>query len=68
MPSRWLDLRLRADHVAEVRAVGKPTKRGAALSVECFDAEGALIAVDLRNDQGEGTSAGGLAHHRGRRA
>lgn len=38
------NLHLRADHVAEVWAVDKPTKRGAALSVECFDAEGALIA------------------------
>lgn len=39
-----LDLHLRADHVAEVWAVDKPTRRGAALSVECFDAEGGLIA------------------------
>lgn len=38
------DLHLRQDHVAEVWAVDKPTQRGAAVSVECFDAEGALIA------------------------
>lgn len=38
------DLHLRQDHVAEVWAVSKPTRRGAALSVECFDPEGALIA------------------------
>lgn len=37
------NLHLRADHVAEVWAVDKPTKRGPALSVEAFDAEGALI-------------------------
>ena len=39
-----LDLHLRGDHVAEVWAVDKPTKRGPAVSIECFDAEGALIA------------------------
>lgn len=39
-----LDLHLQGDHVAEVWAVDKPTKRGQTLSVECFDAEGALIA------------------------
>lgn len=39
-----LDLHLRADHVAEVWAVDKPTRRGPALSIECFDARGALIA------------------------
>ncbi|MCQ0971782.1 hemin-degrading factor [Paracoccus sp. TK19116] len=37
------NLHLRADHVAEVWLVDKPTKRGAAISVEAFDAEGALI-------------------------
>ena len=37
------NLHLRADHVAEVWAVDKPTKRGPAISVEAFDAEGALI-------------------------
>ncbi len=38
------DLHLRADHIAEVYAVHKPTKRGPALSVEMFDASGMLIA------------------------
>ena len=37
------NLHLRQDHVAEVWAVEKPTKRGPALSVEAFDAEGNLI-------------------------
>lgn len=38
------DLHLRGDHIAEVYAVRKPTKRGAAVSVEMFDADGMLIA------------------------
>lgn len=33
----------RLDHIAEVWAVNKPTKRGAAVSVEAFDAEGRII-------------------------
>ncbi|MEL6690023.1 MAG: ChuX/HutX family heme-like substrate-binding protein [Pseudomonadota bacterium] len=37
------NLHLRDDHVAEVYAVRKPTKRGEALSVEAFDANGMLI-------------------------
>ncbi|WP_068109326.1 hemin-degrading factor [Tropicimonas marinistellae] len=37
------NLHLRSDHIAEVWAVDKPTKRGAAISVEAFDADGALI-------------------------
>lgn len=37
------DLHLRLDHIAEVWAVNKPTKRGAAISVEAFDAEGRAI-------------------------
>ncbi|RKF14591.1 hemin-degrading factor [Roseovarius spongiae] len=37
------NLHLRLDRVAEVWAVEKPTKRGAALSVEAFDSEGGLI-------------------------
>jgi len=37
------DLHLRMDHVAEVWAVKKPTKRGPAISVEAFDAEGGII-------------------------
>ncbi|MBO9398526.1 hemin-degrading factor [Shimia sp. R9_2] len=38
------DLHLRKDHIAEVYAVTKSTRRGPAISVEAFDAEGALIA------------------------
>jgi putative hemin transport protein len=37
------NLHLRADHVAEVWRVWKPTQRGPAISVEAFDAEGRLI-------------------------
>ena len=37
------DLHLRKDHIAEVYAVNKSTRRGDAISVEAFDAEGALI-------------------------
>lgn len=48
------NLHLRADHVAEVWAVSKPTKRGEALSVEAFDAQGALIyqCFGMRADRG----------------
>lgn len=38
------NLHLRGDHVAEVYAVDKPTKRGAAISLEAFDKDGMLIA------------------------
>ncbi|WP_422071566.1 hemin-degrading factor [Tranquillimonas rosea] len=38
------DMHLRGDHVAEVWAVSKPTRRGPALSLEAFDADGRLIA------------------------
>ena len=37
------DLHLRLDHIAEVWAVNKPTKRGDAVSAEAFDAEGTVI-------------------------
>jgi putative hemin transport protein len=37
------NLHLRRDKVAELWAVEKPTRRGPALSVEAFDAEGGLI-------------------------
>mgnify|MGYP000132606193 CR=1 FL=1 len=37
------DMHLRGDHIAEVWAVTKPTRRGPAVSVEAFDAQGALI-------------------------
>lgn len=48
------NLHLRGDHVAEVWAVEKPTKRGPAISVEAFDAEGALIfqCFGLRPEKG----------------
>jgi len=37
------DMHLRGDHVAEVWAVTKPSRRGPAVSVEAFDSRGALI-------------------------
>ncbi|EET47331.1 hemin-degrading factor [Thalassobium sp. R2A62] len=37
------NLHLRTDHIAEVWAVEKPTKRGPAISIEAFDQHGALI-------------------------
>lgn len=37
------NLHLRGDHLAEVYVVEKPTKRGPAISLEAFDAEGGLI-------------------------
>jgi len=37
------DLHLRKDHIAEVYAVTKNTRRGAAISLEAFGADGALI-------------------------
>lgn len=37
------NLHLRADHIAEVWCVTKPTQRGPAISIEAFDAAGALI-------------------------
>ncbi|CUH88906.1 Hemin transport protein HemS [Phaeobacter sp. CECT 5382] len=37
------DLHLRLDHIAEVWAINKPTQRGAAISVEAFDADGTII-------------------------
>ncbi|WP_158964340.1 hemin-degrading factor [Chachezhania sediminis] len=37
------NLHLRQDHIAEVWAVDKPTRRGPAISVEAFDDRGALI-------------------------
>lgn len=48
------NLHLRADHIAEVYAVDKPTKRGPAISVEAFDADGALIlqCFGLRAEKG----------------
>ena len=37
------NLHLRADRIAEAWLVNKPTRRGAAISVEAFDDQGALI-------------------------
>lgn len=37
------NLHLRADHIAEVWCVTKPTQRGPAVSIEAFDAQGGLI-------------------------
>jgi putative hemin transport protein len=37
------NLHLRADHIAEVWRVTKPTRTGDAISIEAFDAEGGLI-------------------------
>ncbi|MFN4101559.1 MAG: hemin-degrading factor [Pararhodobacter sp.] len=37
------NLHLRADHVAEVWLVNKPTRHGPAISIEAFDAQGGLI-------------------------
>ncbi|CAM3110402.1 putative hemin transport protein [Paracoccus aminovorans] len=53
------NLHLRGDHVAEVWAVEKPTKRGPALSVEAFDAEGGLIfqCFGLRPEKGGDAAA-----------
>ncbi|GAA0287052.1 hemin-degrading factor [Rhodovulum strictum] len=47
------NLHLRGDHVAELWAVTKPTKRGPAVSVEAFDAQGALILQAFGMRQGE---------------
>lgn len=44
---RRFGLHLRATAIAEVWAVQKPTKRGNAVSLEAFDAEGGLIAQIL---------------------
>jgi putative hemin transport protein len=47
------NLHLRADHVAEVWAVEKPTRAGPTTSVEAFDAAGGLIfqVFGLRNQE-----------------
>lgn len=48
------NLHLRADHVAEVWLVDKPTTRGPAISVEAFDEMGTLIfqCFGMRSDRG----------------
>lgn len=54
------NLHLRADHVAEVWLVTKPTKHGLAISVEGFDARGALILqIFGQRAPGNEQSAGG---------
>lgn len=48
------DMHLRLDHIAEVWAVNKPTKRGDAVSVEAFDAGGTIIfQIFGRHNMGE---------------
>ena len=53
------NLHLRADHVAEVWLVEKPTRRGPALSVEAFDDAGSLILqlFGLRRPDADDTPA-----------
>ena len=47
------NLHLRADHIAEVWAVNKPTARGPAVSVEVFDAqEGLIFQIFGRHNDG----------------
>lgn len=55
------NLHLRADHVAEVWLVDKPTKRGAAVSVEAFDEMGNLIfqCFGMRSEKGGDPEAWG---------
>ncbi|MDO5647165.1 hemin-degrading factor [Paracoccus sp. (in: a-proteobacteria)] len=55
------NLHLRGDHVAEVWAVDKPTKRGPARSVEAFDADGALIFQCFGTRPDKGGDAGAWA-------
>jgi putative hemin transport protein len=52
------NLHLRADHVAEVWLVEKPTKIGPAVSIEAFDAQGALILQMFGRRDAEDTYAG----------
>ena len=48
------NLHLRTDHIAEVWLVNKPTKRGDAISVEAFDADGQHI-LQIFGQRGEKT-------------
>ena len=50
------NLHLRADHIAEVWRVEKPTRHGPALSVEAFDADGRLI-LQVFGKRGDGLPA-----------
>jgi len=54
------NLHLRTDHIAEVWLVKKPTKRGDAISVEAFDAEGRHI-LQIFGQRGENTNMAELA-------
>lgn len=47
------NLHLRADHLAEVMVVTKPTQRGDAISIEGFDADGAIILQIFGRRSGE---------------
>jgi len=47
------NLHLRGDHIAEVYIVDKPTKRGAAVSIEAFDIAGGLIFQCFGQRDGE---------------
>lgn len=53
------NLHLRGDHVAEVYRVEKPTKRGPAVSLEAFTADGSLIfqVFGRRKDDADDNSA-----------
>jgi putative hemin transport protein len=53
------NLHLRADHIAEVWLVNKPTQRGDAISVEAFDAEGRHI-LQIFGQRGEKTDMADL--------
>jgi putative hemin transport protein len=48
------NLHLRDDHVAEVYVIEKPTKRGPAVSIEAFSADGGLIFQCFGERDGEG--------------
>ena len=54
------NLHLRTDHIAEVWRVAKPTKRGDAISVEGFDAEGRHI-LQIFGQRGEKTDMAELS-------
>ena len=47
------NLHLRGDHISEVYVVEKPTKRGPAISIEAFDADGGLIFQCFGQRSGE---------------
>jgi len=53
------NLHLRLDHIAEVWLVEKPTRRGPALSIEAFDADGELILqfFGMRKEDADYTEA-----------